>query len=155
MIFSDSDIFLIDRIYTRDDRYEANRRFIEKLPKLDAATSIYNLLEICGIAANVLSRSELEQLFYYFDELYGVQLIYPKDSGRTVEEYFRDFTEQMFRLVSKKMKYPDAQILFIAEEYGVSHLVTWNTKDFKGRTYISVLTPQEFLEQYSQTKLQS
>ncbi|HDN80966.1 MAG TPA: hypothetical protein ENG33_10935 [Chloroflexi bacterium] len=155
MIFSDSDVFLIDRIYTRDDRYEANRRFIEKLPKLDAATSIYNLLEICGIAANVLSRSELEQLFYYFDELYGVQLIYPKDSGRTVEEYFRDFTEQMFRLVSKKMKYPDAQILFIAEEYGVSHLVTWNTKDFKGRTYISVLTPQEFLEQYSQTKLQS
>ena len=155
MIFSDSDIFLIDRIYTRDDRYEANRRFIEKLAKLDAATSIYNLLEICGIAANVLSRSELEQLFYYFDELYGVQLIYPKDSGRTVEEYFRDFTEQMFRLVSKKMKYPDAQILFIAEEYGVSHLVTWNTKDFKGRTYISVLTPQEFLEQYSQTKLQS
>ena len=155
MIFSDSDVFLIDRIYTRDDRYEANRRFIEKLPKLDAATSIYNLLEICGIAANVLSRSELEQLFYYFDELYGVQLIYPKDSGRTVEEYFRDFTEQMFSLVSKKMKYPDAQILFIAEEYGVSHLVTWNTKDFKGRTYISVLTPQEFLEQYSQTKLQS
>ena len=155
MIFSDSDVFLIDRIYTRDDRYEANRRFIEKLPKLDAATSIYNLLEICGIAANVLSRSELEQLFYYFDELYGVQLIYPKDSGRTVEEYFRDFTEQMFRLVSKKMKYPDAQILFIAEEYGVSHLVTWNTKDFKGRTYIPVLTPQEFLEQYSQTKLQS
>jgi len=155
MILSDSDVFLIDRIYTRDDRYEANRRFIEKLPKLDAATSIYNLLEICGIAANVLSRSELEQLFYYFDELYGVQLIYPKDSGRTVEEYFRDFTEQMFRLVSKKMKYPDAQILFIAEEYGVSHLVTWNTKDFKGRTYISVLTPQEFLEQYSQTKLQS
>jgi len=53
------------------------------------------------------------------------------------------------------MKYPDAQILFIAEEYGVSHLVTWNTKDFKGRTYIPVLTPQEFLEQYSQTKLQS
>jgi len=155
MILSDSDVFLIDRIYIRDDRYEANRRFIEKLPELDAATSIYNLLEICGIAANVLSRSELEQLFYYFDELYGVQLIYPKDSGRTVEEYFRDFTEQMFRLVSKKMKYPDAQILFIAEEYGVSHLVTWNTKDFKGRTYISVLTPQEFLEQYSQTKLQS
>ena len=72
MIFSDSDIFLIDRIYIRDDRYEANRRFIEKLPELDAATSIYNLLEICGIAANVLSRSELEQLFYYFDELYGV-----------------------------------------------------------------------------------
>ena len=61
----------------------------------------------------------------------------------------------MFRLVSKKMKYPDAQILFIAEEYGVSHLVTWNTKDFKGRTYISVLTPQEFLEQYLKTKLQS
>ena len=37
MILSDSDVFLIDRIYIRDDRYEANRRFIEKLPELDAA----------------------------------------------------------------------------------------------------------------------
>jgi len=126
MILSDSDVFLIDRIYTRDKRYEVNRHFIEKLPELDAATSIYNLLEICGIAADVLS----------------------------VEEYFRGFAEQMFRLVSKRMKYPDAQILFIAEEYGVSHLVTWNTKDFKGRTHIPILTPEEFLEKYSQTKLQ-
>ena len=153
MILSDSDVFLIDRIYIRDDRYEANRRFIEKLPELDAATSIYNLLEICGIAADVLSRSDLEQLFYYFDELYEIQIIYPRDSRRTVEEYFRGFAEQMFRLVSKRMKYPDAQILFIAEEYGVSHLVTWNTKDFKGRTHIPILTPEEFLEKYSQTKL--
>jgi hypothetical protein len=51
MILSDSDVFLIDHIYTRDARYEVNRHFIEELPKFDAATSIYNLLEICGIAA--------------------------------------------------------------------------------------------------------
>ena len=155
MILSDSDVFLIDRIYTRDARYEVNRHFIEKLPKLDVATSIYNLLEICGIAANVLSRLDLEQLFYYFDELYGVEIIYPKDSERTLEEYFRDFAERMFRLVSQKMKYSDAQILFIAEEYGVSHLVTWNTKDFKGRTHIPILTPAEFLEEHSESKMQN
>ena len=53
------------------------------------------------------------------------------------------------------MIFSDSDVFLIAEEYGVSHLVTWNTKDFKGRTYISVLTPQELLEQYSQTKLQS
>jgi predicted nucleic acid-binding protein len=150
MIFSDSDVFLIDHVYTRDDRHEINRHFIEKLPTLNVTTSIYNLLEICGIAANVLSRSDLERLFYYFDELYEVEIIYPKDSRRTLEEYFRDYAEQMFRLVSKKMKYPDAQILFIAEEYDVSHLVTWNTKDFKGRTNIRIVTPVEFLEESSE-----
>lgn len=146
MILSDSDVFLIDRVYTHDNRYTVNRRFIEKLPELEGATSVYNLLEICGVAAEMLSRSELEQLFYYFDELYEVQIIYPKDSKRTVEQYFKDFVEKMFRLVSKRMKYPDAQILLIAEEYGVSHLGTWNKRDFEDRTRIPVLTPKEFLE---------
>lgn len=146
MILSDSDVFLIDRIYGRDQRYADNKRFLEKLPELDAATSIYNLLEVCGIAADVLSRPDLERLFYYFDELYGIQIIHPRDSEKAVGQYFRDFAEQMFRLVSKKMKYPDAQILLVAEEYGVSCLVTWNTAHFRGRTHIPVLTPKEFCE---------
>lgn len=155
MILSDSDVFLIDRLYTKDERYEVNRHFIERLPELDIATTIYNLLEICGIAANVLTRSDLEKLFYYFDQLYDIAIIYPKDSQRTIEGYFTDFAEQMFRLISKKMKYPDAQILFIAEEYNVSHFITWNTKDFEDRTQIPVLTPEEFLEECSTMEMQS
>ncbi|MEA1905227.1 MAG: hypothetical protein U9M97_05070 [Candidatus Hadarchaeota archaeon] len=153
MILSDSNIFIIDRFFKRDVHYEVNKRFVEKMLELDVGISIYNLLEICGIASFNLSPSELEQWFYRFDELYRVRILYPKNLERTIEQYFKDLTEEIFRLFSKKMTFVDAQILLTAEKYGVSHLVTWNIKDFEGRTHIPVLTPEEFLEEYSEVKV--
>src|SRR5436309_647079 len=50
VLILDSDIFLIDRRYTRAARYGANRGFLEELFSrgIARATTVFNLLEVCG-----------------------------------------------------------------------------------------------------------
>ncbi len=145
MILLDSNIFIIDRFFKRDVHYDANRHLVEQLPTLDAGISIYSLLEICGLASFNLSEAELACWFYHFDQLYEVRVIFPRDLERTAEQYFDDLLDEMYRLFVRKMTFVDAAILSIAEEYAVSHLVTWNKKHFEGRTSIAVMTPEDFL----------
>ena len=45
------------------------------------------------------------------------------------------------------MNFQDALILVAVEEYRCSRFVTWNTKHFIDRTYLSVQTPEQFLEE--------
>lgn len=145
MILCDSNVFLIDRFFKRDENYAANRALIERLPDLDAAIAIYSLLELCGIASFNLSARELERWFYHFDELYHLRVLYPRRLEQSLQEYFESLTPRLFRLFAKRMTFGDAQILALAEEHRVTHLLTWNKKDFVGRTSIHVMTPQEYL----------
>ena len=146
MILLDTNIFIIDRFFKRDDHYASNKRLVEMLPSLDAGISVYTLLEICGLASFNLSSKEFARWFYHFDQLYEVKVLFPQDMERVTEQYFEDFLVEMYRLFVKKMTFLDAAILSIAEDYTVSHLVTWNTKDFVGRTAIKVMSPAEFVE---------
>ncbi len=59
MILLDSNIFIIDRFFKRDVHYDVNRQLVERLPALDVSISIYNLLEICGLASFNLAEVEL------------------------------------------------------------------------------------------------
>jgi len=145
MILCDSNIFLIDRFFKRDAHYATNRRFVEKMPALDAGLAVYSLFEICGLASFNLSPEELEQWFYHFDDLYQVRVVYPKGLEQTLEQYFESLAPELFRMFGKRMTFTDAQILLLAEEHNATHLVTWNKRDFEGRTSIQVVTPEEFL----------
>jgi predicted nucleic acid-binding protein len=146
MILLDTNIFIIDRFFKRDDHYASNKRLVEMLPSLNAGISVYTLLEICGLASFNLSSKEFARWFYHFDQLYEVKVLFPRSMERTTEQYFDDLLDEMYRLFVEKMTFLDAAILSIAEEYAVSYLVTWNTKDFVGRTAIKVTTPAEFVE---------
>ncbi len=145
MIFLDSNIFLIDRFFKRDVHYAVNRRFIDRLPRLDVGISVYTLLEICGLASFNLTATELARWFYHFDQLYPVKVMLPVNLERTTDQYFVDLLDEMYRLFTRKMTFADAAILSIAEEYAVTHFVTWNKRHFEGRTAITVLTPDELL----------
>jgi len=70
MTFIDTDIFVIDKLFLKDDRYEINKGFLN---------------------------------------------------------------------------FQDAVILMVAEQHHCTRFVTWNTKHFGDRTYMSVQTPKEFL----------
>ena len=83
MILCDSNIFLIDRFFKRDEHYAINRRFVERMPELDVAIAVYNLFELCGIASFNLSPKELEQWFYHFDDFYKLKVVYPKGLEQT------------------------------------------------------------------------
>ncbi|MBI4769741.1 MAG: PIN domain-containing protein [Chloroflexi bacterium] len=146
MILSDSNIFIIDRFFPRDVRYVANKRFVERLPELECATSIYSLLEVCGLASFNLSQAELAEWFLHFDQVYAVEVLFPQNvAGRSAARFWDEFLDTVFRLMSQKMTFLDAAILSTAEEHGATHLVTWNKKDFMGRTSIQVVSPEELV----------
>ena len=145
MILCDSNIFLIDRFFKRDEHYAVNRQFVEQMPDLDAGIPIFCLFELCGIGSFNLSPKELERWFYHFDELYKITVVYPLDLDQTLTHYFEMLTPELFRLFGQKMTFVDAQILALAEQHHATHLITWNKKDFEGRTQVTVVTPEEFL----------
>jgi len=46
------------------------------------------------------------------------------------------------------MNFLDAMILNVADEHQSSKFITWYTKHFMDRTYLSIQTPKEFLEDW-------
>lgn len=144
MIFLDTDIFVIDRLFPNDPRHKINELFLGKAG--EKATSIYNLLELCGISSYTLTATELTKLFMNFHRQYGLQVLYPKIAKPSPEEMIRYSVSRIFEKICLKMNYSDAQILLLAEEYNCSEFVTWNTKHFTDRTHLTVKTPADFAE---------
>ena len=144
MIFIDTDIFVIDKLFPNDDRHEINKAFLNEAE--EKATSIFNLFELLGIASFNLNEVELTKLLSGFGEVYGVKLLYPSTAFISVNDFVENLFEQVFQKITLKMGFQDALILTVAEEHQTSRFVTWNTKHFLDRTHVKVQTPKEFLE---------
>jgi hypothetical protein len=145
MIFVDTDIFVVDKLFQGDERFGVNREFLNLREK--KSTSIYNVLELCGLASFSLSAPDLMTLFTNFHKLYDLTVLYPKIVHPSPEEMLRYTISKIFEKICLKMNYPDAQILLIAEGYDCSYIVTWNKRHFEGRTYIPIRTPEEYLKE--------
>jgi len=145
LIFVDTDIFVIDRLFAKDSRHRENRQFLEKTR--DKATSIYNLLELCGIASFTLTTAELTALFTGFHRLYDLRILYPRILRASPDDLIQYQISKIFEKICLRMNHPDAQVLLISEEYNCSDLVTWNTRHFEGRTHLSVKTPAQLLKE--------
>ncbi|MEM2935891.1 MAG: hypothetical protein QW231_01795 [Candidatus Bathyarchaeia archaeon] len=142
MIFVDTDIFVIDKLFPEDLRYKANKDFLSL--KKERCTSIYNVLELCGLASFSLSTVELRSLFTNFHRHYNLEIAYPKVVYLSPEEMLSASISRVFEKICTKMNYLDVQILLIAEEYDCSAFATWNKKHFEGRTHLPVYTPKEY-----------
>ncbi len=143
MIFVDTDIFVIDRLFREDERHRTNKQFLDRAK--EKSTSVFNLLELCGLASFSLTTTELTALFTNFHKQYNLEILYPKVLKPSPEETIRYNISRIFEKICAKMNYPDAQILLIAEEYDCSDFITWNKKHFEGRTYIPISAPNEYL----------
>lgn len=64
MIFIDTDIFVIDKLFPNDNRYKINKAFLDE--SKGRSTSIFNLFEMLGIASFNLNEVELMKLFKGF-----------------------------------------------------------------------------------------
>jgi predicted nucleic acid-binding protein len=144
MIFIDTDIFVIGELFQEDERYRVNKRFLEL--EDDKSTSIYNLLELCGLASFTLNTAELTNLFANFHRQHSLKILYPKILKPSPEEMIRNHVSRIFEKICARMNYSDAQIILVAEEYDCSDFVTWNVKHFEGRTHLNVTTPKEYLQ---------
>ena len=141
LVLLDTNIFVIDEIFTHDKNYQENRAFLDATT--DKATTVYNVLEFCGIIATSTQEIELEKLFKAFHTERGVAILYPELYGDYL--LFSVFIEQVLGRMQRGMRYGDAKILAVAEENDVTTLVTWNKQHFEGKTHIPVKTPSEFL----------
>jgi len=92
LIFIDMDIFMIEELFPEDEK----------------STSIYNLLELCGLAAFTLSVVELTNLFTNFNRQYSLKILYPKILKQSPEEIIRNNVSRIFGKICAKMNYSDA-----------------------------------------------
>lgn len=137
MIFLDSDVFVIDLRYQRDEHYAINQLFISQTA--NKYTSIFNVLEVCGILSHNLSSQSLDTLYQTFAEWFQVQILYPPMSRE-------DVIEKTYDKIRNKMGFGDALALNVAETNQVKTFVSWNAKHFQGKSGIPVMTPEQFLK---------
>ena len=145
MILVDSDVFLIDLRYRRDERFAANRAFLDRLAASgQGATTIYNLLEICGGLSFNLNRQQLAEVHAHFARRYHVRVV-PGTDPRTPLPAFR--VGDLLSIVARKVSFGDALVLALLEvrRAEVTMFVTWNARHFRGRTELDVRTPPEAL----------
>ena len=111
LVVLDSNLF-IDLRYPRDRQYRLNRTFLARLPALaPAATTLVNLLEVCGILSFNLTAQQVWELYHYLPEQYQVTVLPPPTLPLALPALP---VEQLLTLVAKKLstafrKYDDAQ----------------------------------------------
>lgn len=75
-----------------------------------------------------------------------MKILYPTTAFISVNEFVEALFEATFQKIKLRMNFQDALILAVAEQHQCTGFVTWNTKHFIDRTYLSVQTPKEFLD---------
>jgi predicted nucleic acid-binding protein len=146
LVLLDSNIFVIDRFFPRDVLYADNKRFVDRLPDIESAISLFTLLELAGIASFNLSPRELSNWVFVFGRVYPVSVINPFGSEiGTVESWIARFFGDIADRIVRKMSFGDAILLREAEGYRAEAIVTWNTKDFARRSSIQIHTPRHYV----------
>ena len=102
MVFLDSNIFIIDRFFPRDNNYLMNKKFLERIEKADikAFLPFYTLLEICGVTSFNLSTEEQKRWLYTFSKVYSVEILDPfegQTENQTVNDYFLSLTPYILK----------------------------------------------------------
>jgi hypothetical protein len=150
LVFLDSNLFIIDRFFKGDAAYPTTRAFLELLPGISAAVPLMTLLEICGVASFRLSSVEAERWLHRFIAVYPLQILNPFGADQvSAGAWFASYTDDLMRYIARRMTLGDATLAREADRYGAEAIVTWNVKDFSGKTAVSAMTPDEYLNRAS------
>lgn len=144
IIVIDTNVFIIDIRYKRDEKFNINRQFLDSAGKSGAGmTTIFNLLEICGILSFNLNRRQLDELFAYFGARYNVKIVPTADPAAPLPFFTAN---QIFDRISQKTSLGDSLILSTVDQYlpGASLIVSWDKDHLENKIDIPVLTPEEF-----------
>lgn len=148
-VFLDSDIFIRDLRFKRDEHYEINKKLIQLVQrkKILGYTSIYNLLEICGYLSFNLTLGDLRNLYVGFPGRYNLTIIFP---DKLSDYILKLDIIRIFGFIEKKMSFSDSLISDTVEIYRekLNFFITWNAKHFRDKLSIEVVTPHEFLEKH-------
>lgn len=147
----DTDVFAIDLIYTKDKRFEVNQQFLESIKKnigISAGTTIFNLLELCGLLSFSNKPQVIEKIFIEFHKDPKILVLYPNFStNESCLDFFEKLVAKSMYFIKRKMSFGDALIIWTCEENNCSTLITWNAKHFENRSdFVRIITPEEFLK---------
>jgi hypothetical protein len=145
----DTPVFVIDLRYKRDRHFSSNRAFLDRIAKEGrAATTIFNLLEVCGILSFNLNNDQLKEMFHYFPHHYKVDVL-PHSTFESPLPALK--TGDLFDVIARKTSFGDALIISAVENHipGTACFVSWNARHFEGRLSVPAFTPREFLEHFS------
>lgn len=150
MVALDTDVLLLAFAFHRDERHEVNQRFLEQASGAAPVVAIYSVMELLGQLSFNLPAERLSQWPVWLQDRYRLTIAYPPSTGLDGEAFFhRELVEfPLEHMRHRGTPFLDALILGLIERVtGVSALVTWNARHFRGRTDIPVFTPAEFLSQ--------
>lgn len=134
-VFVDSDVVVLAFAFERDKRHRICEKIVTQThPQLHI--TFWNFLEVLGVLSHNLPAERVE---YFGARLNGLLSVDGEWPGREV----------VYGNVLKKMRASDALVLSVLEGEKADIFVTWNVKDFAGRTSVKALTPDDF------TKLQN
>ena len=148
LVLIDTNVFVIDLRYKRDKNYKTNKELLETIAQNGAGfTTIVNVLELCGILSFNLNEKQVEELWYYFQQHYGIA-VYPQVD---LDADFPAFSiKDLFDLIKRKTSFGDALMLTFASKYlsFISTIVTWDKDHLKDKYPGKVITPHEYLKLY-------
>lgn len=148
MLALDTDILAIYHIFHNDARFKATKTLFDKLEGKPKALAIFNLLELCGILASAERGEDSKTLFLNYMHAQDISILFPKFFSVDEKDYWSTLVSECFSRIQKGLRLGDAVILWTLEtNSNVSSIVTWNTRHFKGKTLLKVLTPPEALEE--------
>lgn len=149
MVVIDSDVLLLAFAFANDSKQETNRAFLKAVQTAQPATTIYNVMEVLGQLSFNLSTEQLDQWQSWLVDAYQLTVIWMADEGLKMgKESFREelYERPYQKMRSVHMPFMDALIILLVERTpNVDCFVTWNAKHFKGKTNLTVLTPEEYL----------
>lgn len=142
----DTDVLVIHHIYTHDHRYDVNERFLREVRKnYRIGLTIHNLLELYGIASLVWTKEKALSLYETYLRAKDVVILYP-----SMPLDWTSYIEKVSTYIAKGLHYGDSLIAWTLDDVSPRCFVTWNTKHFKGKINIEVLTPSEFLSKFTE-----
>src|SRR4051794_30967530 len=145
MVAVDSDVFLIDSRYRRDANFPANRRFLDELARgeVEGATTLFNLLEICGVLSFNLNSTQLQGFYADFARHYRVRVLAPQLPERLGQRMIDLLAGRTLGIMLRRVSFGDALTLLAVESnLDVTTFITWNARHFTDRTRLEVMTPR-------------
>lgn len=143
MIVIDTDVLALHHFFIKDPRHAIAVSFMNETRKQARGTTIYNLLELAGILA-VAGKADLgRSLIGTYATAADMQVLFPRPTSISPDAFWADYTGDLVDVMARGLRYGDAKVLWVAERHDASCLVTWNTRHYRDRTPLPVLTPEE------------
>jgi hypothetical protein len=138
--------------FQNDPRQAANTAFLDRVQAVEPAITVYNLMEILGQLSFNLSSAKLANWQAWLIDAYQLTVIWPIEPNEqiTAAAFFRaEIVERPFaKMRAQRMAFMDALVLNLAERTpNAEQFVTWNARHFRGKSPLTVLTPEEYVKQ--------